>query len=104
MQNMKFLKEVKIAHLSLISNLFFTDVLEDKEGFLIYSNINSYLSELDSQNKKLPQVKVVNNFLQAVLVLVGLDLKDWANAYQCSLGISCGYRALWKGQECLWVK
>lgn len=57
MQNMKFLKEVKIAHLSLISNLFFTDVLEDKEGFLIYSNINSYLSELDSQKKKSPPSK-----------------------------------------------
>lgn len=54
---MKFLKEVKIAHLSLISNLFFTDVLEDKEGFLIYSNINSYLSELDSQKKKSPPSK-----------------------------------------------
>lgn len=64
---MKFLKEVKIAHSSLISNLFFTDVMEDKEGFLIYSNINSYLSELHFQKKKLPQVKVVNKFLQAVL-------------------------------------
>lgn len=27
-------------------------------------------------------------------MLVGLDLKDWANAFHCNLRISCGYRAL----------
>lgn len=36
--------------------------------------------------------------------MVGLDLKDWTNAFQVSLGVSRGCRAPWKGQECVWDK
>lgn len=41
-QNLKFPSEVKIVGLGLISNLFFTEVLEGREEVLICSDISSY--------------------------------------------------------------